>query len=301
MTKDGQMDAPYETQLTPELAAQLLAKPHPKQRRPAKMTVAEYARRIREGRWRLVPDAIMIDQDGLMFNGAHRCAAVISANRAVPIYIQHGADADLFDVIDTGRFRSAYQFVPDRDPTAKASAARVTLWYERRFDRALAARYITFDTHEILKEVERRSEAFERVSAPSTAIYKYTSIPRSVSLGAFAIAEEMGYHEEIEAFADAIIDPSYLPTGDPARLLSERFRRQEHRAKRRQMVEDWTLLVYAFNLQIEGKEITKLVLNDVWPRVAEGSADFRRRANAIHETRRRGLQGRENHKAASAA
>lgn len=302
--------APVETELTPELAARLLASPHPKQRRPARTTVAEYARRIKEGRWRLIHDHLMVvgstyagpqDPDGSLFNGGQRCAAVIAANRSIPVYIEWDADPSLFDVIDVGRFRSAYQFVTEKDATVRASAARVTLWYERRFDRSLQPRNINFDLHEILGEVERRSTSFDAVMGASRALYDYTSIAKSVSLAVFAIADEMGYRDEIEAFVEAIRDPSYLPPGDPAKLLAERFRKQEHRGRRREMVDDWTLLAHAFNLQLEDREIGKLILGAVWPRIAESERDYRRRVAALQERRRRGNQVHETHGKAAVA
>lgn len=275
-----------ETMLTPELAARLLANPHPSQRRPARMTVSEYARRIKEGRWRLVPDAIMVDPEGRMFNGGHRCAAVVAANRAIPVYIAYDADPALFDVIDIGRFRSPYQFIGQKDAAARASASRVTLWYERRFDRPLAARHIGFDLHEILAESEARADSFDAVTGASRAIYDYTSIVKSVSLAAFSIAFEMGYQEEIASFIDGVSSPHDLSDRHPARLLAERFRKQAHRAKRREMVEDWTLLVRAFNLFLDGREVVRLQLGTVWPRVAESEADFRRRSNALSSKHR---------------
>lgn len=276
---------PVETVLTPELAARLLAHPHPNQRRAGRQKVVDYTRAIKEGRWRLVPDALMVDPEGRMFNGGHRCAAVIAANRAIPVYIAWDADSSLFDVIDIGRYRSPFQFVNEKQATAKASAARVTLWYERRFERPLHGSSVHFDLHEILQEVERRSESFDAVDAAATAIYEYTSIAKSVTYAAFAIAHELGYQDEIEAFVEGVRDPHYLPETDPARLLSERFRKQTHRARRREMVADWTLLVYAFNLHLEGKELGKLILSDVWPRVAESSSEYRRRQNSVHSQR----------------
>lgn len=288
----GKSATPEQTLLTPELAAKLLSNPHPRQRRQARNTAAEYARRIKEGRWKLVPDPIMVDPEGRMFNGGHRCQAVIAANRSIPVFIMWDADPELFDVIDVGRFRSPYQFISDKDATARASAARVTLWYQHRFDRPLAGRTIGFDLQEILDESDRRAESFDAVTGASRSVYDYTGIPRSVSLAAFSIAFEMGYETEINAFVDGIRDPHYLDADDPARLLAERFRKQEHRSRRREIGQDWTLLVYTFNLHLEGRKLSKLILSDVWPRVAETTAEYRRRQNAIHQQRRTaGIQG----------
>ena len=276
-----------ETDLTPELAAVLLAKAYPRQRRTARMTVESYTRAIKEGRWRRnEADAILVDPDGRMFNGGHRCAAVIAAHLSIPVIIVWGADPTTFDILDIGRKRSAYQFISETEASARASAARVTMWYERRFDRPLQPRQLGFDLHEILAEVERRSAAFDATLPGARTTYEYTSVPVSVALSAYAIAFDMGYQEQIEAFVNGIADPAYLPPGDPCRLLTERFRKESHRGRRRQLVEDWTILVRAFNLHLEGKLTGRLVLSEFWPRVAETEVEFNRRRQAYSDTRR---------------
>jgi hypothetical protein len=273
--------AVVETVLTPELATQLLAKPYVKQRRRAKGTVAEYARRIKEGLWRLVYDPVMVTAEGEMFNGGHRCEAVVMAHRSIPIYIDWAADPSLFDVIDVGRYRSPFQFVDGKEATVRTSASRLTLWYDHRFERPPYGSNLVFDNQEILGEVERRSTAFDAALAPSRELWDLTSIARSVSTAAFALAEEMGYHDEIASFMEAVREPGLQPANNPARLLAERFRHQAHRARRRQQVDDWTVLVYAFNLHLEGKPIEKLYVSRIWPRVAEASIAYRRRQNTL--------------------
>jgi hypothetical protein len=278
-----------ETELTPELAARLLANQHPNQRRPSTLVVSTYARAIKEGRWRLIADPILVDQDGRMFNGAHRCSAVIAANRSIPVMICWDADASTFDLIDIGRKRSAYQFITEGEASLRASAARVTLWYRNRFDRPLQPRHIGFDVHEIMVEVEAESTAFDAMIKAAKTTYEYTGLVSSVVLGAYAIAFGMGYVAEVEAFVDGIVNPNGLPAGDPARALSDRFRKQDHRGRRRELVQDWSILVRALNLHLEGRKVNRLVLSEFWPRVAELEADFNRRRSAWTANR-----GRDN-------
>ena len=289
-----------QTELTPELAAVLIAKAHPHQRRPARGTVDMYARAIKEGRWALVADALLVDPEGRMFNGGHRCAAVIMANRAIPVYIGWDADPSTFDVIDVGRRRAAYQFISESEATARASAARVTLWYSRRFEHPLDARALQFDLHEILAEADRRAEAFSAIASAARQVYEYTSIPRSIVMAAFAIAIEYDYDREVDDFVAGIVDPSGLDEGDPRRLLADRFRKVTHRAKRRQPGEDWTLLVRSFNLFLEGVRPGRIAMSEVWPRVAETETEYRRRRDAVLAAKHRIESARNDRKAASA-
>lgn len=278
--------------LTPEMAAALLANPHPKQRRPAPGTVKNYARAITEGRWApAAPDPILTDAEGRMFNGAHRCAAVVEAGVTIRIWIGRNADPELFDVIDVGRRRSAYQFINNSSAKARASAARVTLWYAKRFDRPLGGVALAFDLHEVLGEVNRLDEVFEVTVPPAWAVWDKTELPMSVILAAYAIAREDGHGEAVESFTDSISHPEEWPVHAPGRLLADRFRSQRYRGRRRSTVDDWTIFVRALNYHIEGIEPTKLVLTDVWPRVGEPDVEFKRRQQVAYDARRYQIQG----------
>ena len=273
------------TELTPELAAQLLANPHPRQRRQSRATVAAYARTIQDGRWQLVPDPILVAPDGRMFNGGHRCAAVVVAHHSIPVMISWDADPETFDLIDVGRRRSAYQFIDQSGATALASAARVTLWHEHRFGRPLGPQTMGWDLDELLAEVERRRDAFEAMLPAARQTYEFTSIPVSVALGAYALAWDRGHQEEVSEFAAALRDPT-LPPSLPARLLVERFQRQANRSRRRTPGEDWTILVRALNLHLEKRTADRLQLGTVWPAVGETEAAYRRRSSAVSQARK---------------
>jgi hypothetical protein len=270
------------------------------------MNIAKYNRAIREGRWGLIADSICVvgptfaseeHPVGQMFNGATRCTSVVQTRITIPIYIDWDADPSTFDVLDTGRPRSAYQFLDGAQARARVSGARVCLWYQRRFDSPLASGMAqAFDVHELTSEAQRLAAAFDAVLPAARAVYEYTSIPLSICLGAFAIAHEQGLGSAVEAFAEAVKDPAGLPIDNPARALSDRFRSIHHRTARRPPHDDWSLLVRAFNLHLEGKSIIKLFPTQVWPRVGESSVDFDRRRStskkAVYREESRGGQAK---------
>jgi hypothetical protein len=275
------------TTLTPELATQLLAKQHPRQRRPAIQTVALYAREMRAGKWRSeVPDPILIDPDGFMFNGSHRCAAVVESGVSIEVEIRYGADASLFDVIDVGRKRSAYQFIPEANAGNRAAAARVMLWYRRRFDHALSgvAGVGYFDMSEILAESDRAADGLAEAMPIARIIYEFTNIPISLAAAVFALAAEEGIlWEQITDFRDGIVGMANLPEDDARRALAERMRQKRHRDRRRKQSEDWTVLVRALNAFLHGDALTRLDVTQVLPRIGETEATFKRRRDAIKQ------------------
>lgn len=277
-----------QTELTPELAAQLLSTLDPRQvarLRGGRLTVAAYERAIREGRWRLVGDPILVSGGPTprLFNGAHRCSAVVAAKQSIPVLISWDADPATFDLIDSGRKRAAYQFIDEGQATARASAARVTLWHERRFDRPLSIPATRdWDTHELLLEAVRRRAAFDCMVHPSAVTYARTGIPRGVALGAFALAYDQGCELAVDELVGGLVgDADGSPWG---RALADRYQLQAHRARRRPLGEDWTMLVRALNGTIHGEPPTRLVGSvKVWPKVGEPAGDYNRRAKVIFD------------------
>lgn len=279
------------TTLTPELATQLLAHRHPRQRRPAPQTVALYSREMKTGRWRPdVPDPILVDADGQLFNGGHRCAAVIDSRTAIDVEIIYGADPTLFDVIDVGRRRSAYQFIPEANAGNRAAAARLMLWYRRRFDWPPqgAPGVGFFDMAEILAEADRAGDVLGEVLPIARMIYEFTNIPTSVAAAAFALALEDGVsQEQISDFRDGVVGMANLPEDDARRALAERMRQKRHRDRRRKTSEDWNVLVRSFNAFIHHEPLTTLVLTEVLPRIGETEAAFKRRRSGVNAARMR--------------
>lgn len=284
-TRQGGHKVLEPTLLTPELAKRLLDNPHPRQRHISRPRVDSYARTIRDGRWRLNPaDAILVASDGRMFNGGHRCSAVVQARTPIEVYIDWNADPSLFSVIDSGLSRAPHQFISESDATARASAARLRLWREHRFDRPPMGVNIQFDLSEVLAEVEAHREVLDSQIANAHLIYGITGLSRSVCLAVFSIAADMGAAADVDTFVYGVVDYTGTEPEDARRAFAERFRKHlEHRTRRRQTVADWTILVRAFNLFIWEVPVRHLILTEIWPDVGESEEDFhRRRRSAAH-------------------
>lgn len=281
-----------ETTLTPELAASLLANLHPRQRRTAVNVVADYARQMKAGDWRLIPDPVMVDKEGRLFNGRHRCEAVAASKVSVPVYIEWDADPDTFDLIDNGRKRSAFQFIEEGDPSAVAASARVLMWYARRFDQPLSSRATHWGTHELLQEVNQHDPTtWDWAMSASRKVYRTTSLSRAVVGAILMIAHQMGLTEQAEQFCEYLIDPFTSEATDSARFLSQRMARQENRARRRSLHEEWVMFTMALNMHLNNDHQPRLTMTtvEVWPRVGEpyGSFDKRRIQISDRNSRKR--------------
>lgn len=98
--------------MTPSDAEKLLiASSQQRQRTQSANRVQQYARDMREGKWRVTHQPIAIDSSGVLIDGQHRVGAVAASglDDGVEMLIAYDADPETFDLIDTGRPRSPAQ------------------------------------------------------------------------------------------------------------------------------------------------------------------------------------------------
>ncbi|MBO2461707.1 hypothetical protein [Actinomadura violacea] len=101
--------------ITPEQAleyAALAGNPPPgrRQRPEAKRSIADYARTMREGKWRLTHQGIAFstNPDGTewLFDGQNRMQACMESGVPIPMVVWRNANPDTFGVVDSGKRRS---------------------------------------------------------------------------------------------------------------------------------------------------------------------------------------------------
>jgi hypothetical protein len=275
-----------KTTLTPELAKQLLTNLHPKQRRASRTQLAKYSRAMRGGLWRNDnPDPILIDKaTGGMFNGGHRCLAVVDSGVTIEVMIDYQSDASLFDFIDTGLGRNAGQFIKSPAAFVRSSAARIILWHEHEatFAKPLGGLNSYWQMSEVIDKANEMTDTFDRLMPYASSVYSRTSLSQSVVLAAASLASIYGKEDEAVQFCDSISNPVLLMPNDPAWVLFDRMSRTSHREKRRQAIDDWTIFVRCFNASIHGERLPAggVRLTGLWPRLGETEREFNRRLHA---------------------
>ena len=91
--------------ISPTRAKEILQNVFDGQRHIFQPYVNSYAIDMKEGRWRLGNDALLIVK-GLLANGQHRLLAVIKSNITCPFFVMESNDEQLYQVIDSGKKRS---------------------------------------------------------------------------------------------------------------------------------------------------------------------------------------------------
>lgn len=89
----------------PELARNMLDR-NGRNRTVNTRAVARYANDMRDGKWTLNGEPIILDYNDDLLDGQHRLLAVIEYGRPVSFLVVTGAEPDVFNTIDIGSMRS---------------------------------------------------------------------------------------------------------------------------------------------------------------------------------------------------
>lgn len=100
--------------------------------RPAgEHTIARYARAIKEGRWALTGEPIILSSDGVLLNGQHRLYACVRSGCDFETLVVFGIDRETFKFMDRGMKRTAsHVFSIEGVPNATLMAAAM-MWVYR--------------------------------------------------------------------------------------------------------------------------------------------------------------------------
>jgi hypothetical protein len=100
-------DGPFtvKTELTPALA-KLLLDSNPENRKISPWLVRQMVRDIKNGRWALNGETLIVALSEELNDGQHRCQAVIDADKSIRTMITFGVERESRFTIDTGQKKS---------------------------------------------------------------------------------------------------------------------------------------------------------------------------------------------------
>ena len=122
-------------EITPDMAAAWLRR-NPRNRSISPKRVDKYAESIINGHWKMAYDPIRFDEKGVLLDGQHRLSAIVLSGQSIRALVITGIDSDVFDVLDSGAFRSGADVLtidglPRRVARAVSAAAGLVDSYEQ--------------------------------------------------------------------------------------------------------------------------------------------------------------------------
>ena len=219
--------------------------------------VERYARDMRESRWQLNGETIIISDLGNLMNGQHRLHAVIKANVMVPMMIAEGVPDSAFSTLDAGMSRSAGDVLSMRGIVRAHQVAAVTrmiLNYKNGSP---------INTARSNREIE---ESFVKHPDIEQKLQEYAVLTRlghgSMVSTICYLAEKYGTdsdRQKAKEFVEGVSSGANLSVTDPRLVFRNKLIAfASDPARRPEQTVVWYFTQRALNYYIEGRAVSKI-------------------------------------------
>jgi hypothetical protein len=242
--------------LHPKTAAYWLANLNIHNRNLRKTSVSGYAIDIHTGGWDFNGDTIRFDTDGAMFDGQHRCSAIVAEGIPVPVILVTGLDPVAQDTTDTGMrrtFADALKLAGETDVNNLASITMAALLWKSGQIRSLR----TGTSVRMLQKVLRDHPELREAVLVARRVRKHTGVQNSVlGLASWLFSRiDTNDHDD---FFNKLVSGADLGENSPIRRLRERLLTDMNAKRRMSKAEVLALLIKAWNHYRDGNEVRQL-------------------------------------------
>lgn len=274
--------------ITPEMAADWLENRNSaeKNRRISPQISVRYAKLMQlRGGWRDTHQGIAFDTEGWLTDGQTRLKGLQLAgavllesgkNRAivgknsgpldkngqqVKFWVHPNEARDVFDVLDTGRRRTAAQLLHKPHPTTVAGAVRFLVIADRHYTpiSAREARNVSMDNTEIIVWDREYGTDLEWAVAEAVKIATRTYIPASAHAALLFQAKRSPYRGMLEDWIEGLSTGAGLTREDPRLRLREAFSTATKKAaSSRTRSTAYAMIVKAWTKYIRGQQVSQL-------------------------------------------
>lgn len=122
-------------EMTPKKAAAIL-KNNKKNRPLSRVAVRQYAHTMKQGRWKLNGEPIIIADNDILVDGQHRLTAIVESEKTVEVVLITGVSAASFKTVDIGKKRTGADALSTHDQRLEknrmvlAAAAKVVYFFD---------------------------------------------------------------------------------------------------------------------------------------------------------------------------
>jgi hypothetical protein len=261
--------------ISPAKAAEML-EANTTNRPLSRPVVKAFAEAMRRGDWMVTHQGIAFDGNGALVDGQHRLAAVIEADVPVEMTVFTEVDEGTFDVLDTGKRRSAADVLAiegERSSATLAAMVRTVWMYENRPDQSWSGGGAIVTNHQVVQTLDEHPKLRDYVTV-GEQISVATGVIKSAAGAATYLAARASRKAELEEWLEGVVDGVGLSKGD-ARLVFRRVmfnmarKHQGQAMRRREGREHVALYILAYNAWRAGDRVTSLRFNirDPLPRL----------------------------------
>lgn len=244
--------------ITPELAESYLQRMK-KNRKIQESQVDFYLKQMLSGQWQLTGDSVKFSVDGDLFDGQHRLKAVIKYGKPVEMFVAEGLEPDTFEVLDTGKARTAgdvLSIMGIEKHINIAAIARQVLLMKNGYASYWTKRNAPTNT-DILNYVMTTENLNEVLTYIHQVYRDFRYIPVSVLGGLYLMMSEKN-QVKADAFFDQYRTGLDLKRSSPVYLLRDRLMKNEISKTKLTRRDKLAIFINAWNAYVLDKPVTQL-------------------------------------------
>ena len=249
----------YETELiTPEKASKLLAN-NTGNRQVSRRHVDFLKNQMIQNKWEdCTGEMIKVAESGRLLDGQHRLEALVLSGTSQTMLVGYGFDEKIFNVIDTGKNRTASDLISMngyKNATSLHAIARFVLIYNK--DGLKSGRFdsIRIPNGEILNFIADNNEINQILNFVKPIYSKIRSLSASNLGGLYMIISKKN-QEKCDEFFNKFGSGLELHSNHPIYLLRERLIRDSGSNTKLNVRDKIAMFIKAWNAFLMGKTIT---------------------------------------------
>lgn len=256
--------------ITPEIAQQLLSN-NAGNRKLSERNVQFIYGQMVAGEWKLTGDTIKIGKDGKLKDGQHRLAGVVKYGKPIEMFVAEGVADDVFQVLDTGKSRSAADVLSMsgiRNSNNVAGSVRAIILFKQGvYSHNKAGKTSRATNAAILKFTEENPLIHEVITYTMGIYRQFRFISHSNLTMLYWILSKKN-QTQADIFFEKYATGIDLGVTNPIRHLRERLLKDSLNKSKLNSRDKIALFIFAWNAFIEGKKMQQLTLqrNYVFPK-----------------------------------
>lgn len=253
-----------EQTVTPDMAKKWLEKTK-LNRRLSDNNVNYLVSQMKSGSWMLTGDTIKFGNDGSLLDGQHRLSAIVKHGESVRIMVCEGLNPEVFQVLDTGKSRSAADVLTAAGHKYShnlASVGRAIILYQAgRYNSGSGGdnRYKATNKA-ILDFVNKRDDLLEMVTFCQNHVYQYFRFIPLSTLGMLYFVLSKKNQTKCDEFFTKYATGVDLSESNPIRLLREKLIKDSTNKSKLNARDKAALIIYTWNNFVQGKRVSQLLL-----------------------------------------
>lgn len=224
------------------------------------------ANQMQTGKWKFTADPIRVSKSGKLLDGQHRLMALIKADKEFDFLVIKDLEDNIFDVLDTGKIRSAGDVLSINKVT-KANKAASIVKFVIAFQKGAysvagggdGSKRAYIANSDILKFARKHSDNLTEVIDEAISLTKHFKLMSFQLLGGCYYLFSALHSEDAHTFFQKLVNGTDLKENCPIRHLRERFIKNQASKSKLSAREKLALTIHAWNAFRTKKDIKVLV------------------------------------------